>query len=857
MARKRRRTPLGILLLVAAALLWLVGVHTITPKLPGDIPKRSPEAPKPASAERIRAASLCASERAREVRDRVGLVSRAVQQVFFGKNERPPGESCRISPHPSSVEVDFEEISSRIATPKSERVGCIVYLAQKRHSSYMRDSFGMLEKSLDLLYKNYNYEFKQDVLVFHTGELGESDSILLNKNGKRPEITLIELPIGSKYWELPGIVDRGKANQWKDKDFSEGYRHMCRWYAGLLFEFVSELGYTYVMRVDEDSYLLSKISYNLFDFMQKNGYEYAYRNDALEPCCDDKFRQMYIKAFRQHDNSYLRKRGFADSCCFDEDGNYLNRGFYNNFFISKVSFWLQPDVRRFFNFVDWTGGIYLYRENDLIIQSLSVQMYMPKEKVHKFEEWSYEHVSGANCDWGVVVRGKEDFSPSPVDDIIEHYHHKNRRSKAIPAKPGSGVAWEALYCASENKEADFEESSLTATFCADLMRISPQARDSLKDTTGFDFMNGKEFDTKNAVKEAEKAQRMLEKIRSCKRGDGNPIAIFVEEPECGAGCSLNYMVEPMMHAVNQRVALLTPMTKWAEPSLCDLANSLACFLKSFAKRDDSDPRCAKRSNPSRIDMTTGTWWRIKFDDGGQFSGPHRLPRVLNPFEEKGTFWNVAQVLKNLLQPNDALDAKLRETLFSLNLERPALGIHVRLGDSCNDPAMATKGRRCDGLESFIPSVELLMQKFQFRSIYLATDSEDVIRNATTTYSHLPWQFNRKIERKKYDVFTRAKMSDELTIEGILFGDKRLKDAGFSKYDEMMDFLIDVLVLGMHTDGFVGKFTSNMDRIVAALSLATGNKAGTCVKPMVSLDASWCFDFNVQSGIGLDGKRFYC
>ena len=34
--------------------------------------------------------------------------------------------------------------------------------------------------------------------------------------------------------------------------------------------------------------------------------------------------------------------------------------------------------------------------------------------------------------------------------------------------------------------------------------------------------------------------------------------------------------------------------------------------------------------------------------------------------------------------------------------------------------------------------------------------------------------------------------------------------------------------------------------------------GGCLRPYVSLDAAWCFDFGVRgSGVGLNGTRFQC
>ena len=65
----------------------------------------------------------------------------------------------------------------------------------------------------------------------------------------------------------------------------------------------------------------------------------------------------------------------------------------NNFFVSRVSFWLQPDVQRWLKFADKSHTIYTKRFNDILWQSVAVQMYMPLERVQMLRDFSYEHVT--------------------------------------------------------------------------------------------------------------------------------------------------------------------------------------------------------------------------------------------------------------------------------------------------------------------------------------------------------------------------------------------------------------------------------------------------------------------------------
>lgn len=63
--------------------------------------------------------------------------------------------------------------------------------------------------------------------------------------------------------------------------------------------------------------------------------------------------------------------------------------------------------------------------------------------------------------------------------------------------------------------------------------------------------------------------------------------------------------------------------------------------------------------------------------------------------------------------------------------------------------------------------------------------------------------------------------------------------------------MDLLLLS-EGDGFIGKFTSNLDRIAYSLMAA---RAGG-ILPFVSLDSAWCSDWGRNAGESVFG-RFFC
>ena len=79
----------------------------------------------------------------------------------------------------------------------------------------------------------------------------------------------------------------------------------------------------------------------------------------------------------------------------------------NNFFVSKVSFWRQPTVRHYLDEIDRRGFIYTRRWNDILWHSTTVQLFMPRAKVHLFDDFTYEHASrsGGTSGEACVVYG--------------------------------------------------------------------------------------------------------------------------------------------------------------------------------------------------------------------------------------------------------------------------------------------------------------------------------------------------------------------------------------------------------------------------------------------------------------------
>lgn len=360
-----------------------------------------------------------------------GLTSQHLPQRNVSRN------LCGAVPRTSPKTDRFPEV---LATNHGEqcRPNAILYVVQKgNHSSYGRDSTALFFKSLDTVYQNYlsinGHADNVDMLIFHSGEYNQEDLDFMDgRYNHSVHFKLVNLN-DTDYWTIPETVRFDNTSLWRHSSlFSIGYRHMMRWYSLKLYDFARDYGteeggcgYNYLMRMDEDSLLLSPVEYDLFDFMQSNNYSYAFRMCSFE--METELWGDYVDHILHCGMSLppnIPYRPIQSELC----------GFYNNFFIIETKLMMQPDVQHFVQWIDALGNIYRDRYNDLRIQTSLVYAFVPPERIHRFLDWSYEHMTGSkNCPhWGAVQAGYLD--PNATVHIAKMINTWNLKNKRCPVR---------------------------------------------------------------------------------------------------------------------------------------------------------------------------------------------------------------------------------------------------------------------------------------------------------------------------------------------------------------------------------------------------------------------------------------
>ena len=123
----------------------------------------------------------------------------------------------------------------------------------------------------------------------------------------------------------------------------------------------------------------------------------------------------------------------------------------------------------------------------------------------------------------------------------------------------------------------------------------------------------------------------------------------------------------------------------------------------------------------------------------------------------------------------------------------------------------------------------------------------MVKLAPKKYPQYKWLF-QPMDRTRYDIFANkgkkgVHRKAGLQIEDVLFEGIGGFSAGPEQ--EFREYMLDVYALA-NADGLVGKFSSSLDSLAYALQTAHNTEGGMCMKPYISMDAPWCFDFRPGS-----------
>ena len=326
---------------------------------------------------------------------------------------------------------------SKTCSRKRQSKDAIVWLGQRKHSTYDATHTNTLNASMSSVAAMYRAVTKADVLVWHEGDLVEArDADALHAHGANVRWCVLNEKSG---W---GRRSDQRSVKLKDDRWAPGYLFMIRWYAVTAWDVLEALGYEWAMRFDDDSFLVSPVDYDIFGAMRRDGYEYGFRSISRE--CDRLFGG-FVDAYRETkgipaliDDGTIFCERFPKHCHggkarhpkfppqnrpYCEGPGRL--GFYNNWFVTRVGFWTSPAVAAFRKAFDDSALIFTQRNNDLIFQTAVVRLLLPRERWRRFADFTYQHhtVREGQVRWGGLETGYGDaHARRHLQEYLNRWH---------------------------------------------------------------------------------------------------------------------------------------------------------------------------------------------------------------------------------------------------------------------------------------------------------------------------------------------------------------------------------------------------------------------------------------------------
>ena len=274
----------------------------------------------------------------------------------------------------------------------------ITYLIGRRTEHYLD-----LLDSLEALQVNFLRQYPYPVIVFHEG-LGPDEMEKLRGLYER----LLFHRLDRSFLFPPDHIDEAKVPSIIGGHATVGYRHMCRFFSGTMFNYPLLAPYDWFWRLDSDSFLLAPLTHDPFRRMLDGRFVYGfmglgredeYLTTGLWNATTEYMRGKGMATppplLQQHLESPEQgqgpQEGGASPAHSPKMGTWDRSYYYTNFEIGHLPFFRGEAYQSYFRHLDAAGGFYYYRWGDAPIRLLGVSMHAAEHSVCHFDDIPYSH----------------------------------------------------------------------------------------------------------------------------------------------------------------------------------------------------------------------------------------------------------------------------------------------------------------------------------------------------------------------------------------------------------------------------------------------------------------------------------
>jgi len=240
-----------------------------------------------------------------------------------------------------------------------------------------------VNKCLNNLYNFYLCKYPTDVVIFHETGFSQNNKKIINNLLPKTNIIFKQIE-----FSIPNIVsnDENFKPKWTETYWGPekciSYGGMCTFFTRDIFNYLNEMGYEYYARLDDDSYILNSINYNIFEYMKNNNLIYGYVIKMLEA------PHVVNGLFNFIVDNIEKEKILNKDYTFTNSANLVY--YYNNFEIVHVQKYLNI-TNKINNKIHESGNIYYWRWGDAPIRTILISMLFDTNAVKKLSNIDYQH----------------------------------------------------------------------------------------------------------------------------------------------------------------------------------------------------------------------------------------------------------------------------------------------------------------------------------------------------------------------------------------------------------------------------------------------------------------------------------
>lgn len=175
---------------------------------------------------------------------------------------------------------------------------------------------------------------------------------------------------------------------------------MCRFNSGFFFKHELLQPYRYYWRVEPGVQFFCDLNYDPFIMMQESQKVYSFTISLFEwePTIPTLWET--VKEFIAEHPQYVAENNSMEFLSEDGGKTYNLCHFWSNFEIADMDFWRGEAYQAFFDYLERKGGFYYERWGDAPVHSIAAALFVPRDKIHFFNDLGYRHDPFQRCPQG-------------------------------------------------------------------------------------------------------------------------------------------------------------------------------------------------------------------------------------------------------------------------------------------------------------------------------------------------------------------------------------------------------------------------------------------------------------------------